>query len=107
MRLILLHLSWWLAACTLQAAESAGQVISLNGQWEVAEGEMDTIPAHFVRHVPVPGLIDMAGPPFEDVGRKSERRRAFWYRRTFAVPGPLPKWRCLRCIRRSTVRRSG
>jgi hypothetical protein len=32
----------------------------------------------------------MAEPPFEDVGKKSDKREAFWYRRTFAVEGKIP-----------------
>ncbi len=65
-------------------------VIPLNGDWQIAEGEMDTPPAEFTRHVPVPGLVDMAQPPFTAVGVKSGLRQAFWYRRTFTLPGALP-----------------
>ena len=32
----------------------------------------------------------MAGPPFADVGVKSKRREAFWYRRRFRLEGPVP-----------------
>ena len=66
------------------------KVIDLNGTWQVAEGSMDSMPARFEHTVPVPGLIDMAEPAFAEVGKKSERRQAFWYRRTFAVDGPIP-----------------
>jgi hypothetical protein len=66
------------------------KVIDLNGTWQVAEGAMDSIPAQFEHTVPVPGLIDMAEPAFAEVGKKSERRQAFWYRRTFAVEGAIP-----------------
>ncbi len=66
------------------------KVIELNGTWQVAEGAMDSIPARFERTVPVPGLIDMAQPAFAEVGKKSERRQAFWYRRTFTVEGAIP-----------------
>jgi len=65
-------------------------VIDLNGTWEIAEGGMDSIPKSFERKVPVPGLVDMAEPAFEEVGRKSPRRQAFWYRRTFAVDTAVP-----------------
>jgi len=51
---------------------------------------MDSIPARFEHTVPVPGLIDMAEPAFAEVGKKSERRQAFWHRRTFTVEGPIP-----------------
>jgi len=73
------------------SAESAGprRVINLNGTWDVAEGGMDSIPASFTHKVPVPGLVDMASPPFEEVGKKSQRRQAFWYRRTFSLDGSV------------------
>jgi beta-galactosidase len=51
---------------------------------------MDSIPQRFEHTVPVPGLIDMARPVFAEVGKKSEKRQAFWYRRTFAVAGSIP-----------------
>lgn len=66
------------------------KVIDLNGTWQVAEGAMDSMPMRFERTVPVPGLVDMAEPAFAEVGKKSERRQAFWYRRTFRVEGPIP-----------------
>jgi hypothetical protein len=65
-------------------------VIDLNGTWEIAEGGMDSIPAVFEHKVPVPGLVDMAEPAFEEVGKKSPRRQAFWYRRTFNLDKPVP-----------------
>jgi hypothetical protein len=49
------------------------RVIDLNGTWEVAEGTMDAIPKQYGHKVPVPGLVDMAEPAFEEVGRKSGR----------------------------------
>ncbi len=66
------------------------RVIDLNGTWQAAEGSMDAIPAQFEHKVPVPGLIDMARPAFAEVGKKSEKRQAFWYRRTFTVKGDIP-----------------
>jgi beta-galactosidase len=66
------------------------RVINLNGAWQVAEGTMDTIPSQFEHTVPVPGLVDMARPAFEEVGKKSPRRQAFWYRRMFAVERTVP-----------------
>jgi beta-galactosidase len=66
------------------------RVIDLNGTWQVAEGAMDSIPKQFEHSVPVPGLIDMAKPAFAEVGKKSDRRQAFWYRRTFTVEGSIP-----------------
>lgn len=71
----------------------AGQprrVIPLDGTWDIAEGAMDKAPDRFDRRVAVPGLVDMAKPAFAEVGVKSKRREAFWYRRTFRVEGPIP-----------------
>ncbi len=84
--------------CTGCATSQAGQatsqadrqVVSLDGTWQLGEGSMDTMPDTFDREVPVPGLVDMAEPPFEDVGKVSDKRGAFWYRRTFTVPGEIP-----------------
>ena len=66
------------------------RVIDLDGTWQVAEGTMDLIPERFEHKVSVPGLIDMAEPAFAEVGDKSEKRQAFWYRRTFIVKGAIP-----------------
>jgi len=76
------------AAC----AENSGarRLISLDGTWQIAQGGMDSVPNSFEHTVPVPGLVDMAKPPFAEVGRKSEKRQAFWYRCTFNVEGPVP-----------------
>ncbi|MBN2269628.1 MAG: hypothetical protein JXN61_03385 [Sedimentisphaerales bacterium] len=70
----------------------AGQrnVIDLNGEWEVEQGGMDSAPAQFGHKVAVPGLVDMAEPAFAEVGKKSEKRQAFWYRRKFEVKGEVP-----------------
>jgi beta-galactosidase/beta-glucuronidase len=74
------------------SAESTSprRVISLDGAWDIAEGSMDSVPARFTHKVPVPGLVDMAKPSFEEVGKKSEKREAFWYRRTFTLDGAVP-----------------
>ena len=80
------------------------QSLSLDGVWQVAEGKMDQMPTVFDRTVPVPGLVDMATPPFESPGATvsaddrgkpwlrpaDPRREAFWYRRTFKLDGPVP-----------------
>jgi beta-galactosidase len=65
-------------------------VIDLDGIWGIAEGSMDSIPESFTHEVPVPGLVDMATPGFDEVGKKSPRRQAFWYRRTFTLDAPAP-----------------
>ena len=77
------------------------QVVSLDGTWRIAEGGLEAVPAAFERDVPVPGLADMAVPPFVEPGptvasrkdqvpNKDPRRDAFWYRRTFRLDGPVP-----------------
>ena len=65
-------------------------VISLDGPWQIAEGRMSAVPTQFDHHVPVPGLVDEAWPRFAEVGQKSAKREAFWYRRTFQVKGEVP-----------------
>lgn len=74
--------------------------LNLDGAWQIAEGGMESPPADFTRTVPVPGLVDMAQPPFVEPGpdltkkdkfsQKDPRRDAFWYRRTFTLTGPVP-----------------
>ena len=51
---------------------------------------MGSAPTQFEHRVPVPGLADEARPAFSEVGQKSPRREAFWYRRTFRVKGEVP-----------------
>ena len=91
--------SWvWLVALALLPTLSYAstkplpprRVVSLDGQWQIDQGSMATVPASFWHTVVVPGLIDMAAPAFADVGRPSKLREAFWYRRTFRVDGPIP-----------------
>jgi len=85
-------------------ADGPRTVVSLDGLWEIAEGGMELAPAKFDRRVPVPGLVDLATPPFESPGstvspterqqRKrpaDPRREAFWYRRSFKLEGPVPE----------------
>ncbi|NLS96322.1 MAG: hypothetical protein GXX96_29645 [Planctomycetaceae bacterium] len=70
--------------------EAPRQVIALDGLWQVGQGKLETPPSSFDHTVPVPGLIDLAKPAFEEVGKKSDLRQAFWYRRTFKVEGDVP-----------------
>lgn len=67
------------------------RVMSLDGVWQVEEGAMDAPPETFSHKIAVPGLLDLADPAFEEVGRKSKLREAFWYRRTFVIEGPVPE----------------
>jgi beta-galactosidase len=66
------------------------RIINLDGMWETAQGSMDSIPDSFLHRVPVPGLVDMASPAFDGVGKKNEKRDAFWYRRRFTIEGKIP-----------------
>ena len=77
---------------TLAGVPARRVVHSLDGAWQIAEGSMDELPGEFSHTVPVPGLVDMATPPFADVGVKEgqKHRQAFWYRREFTVDGPMP-----------------
>lgn len=81
---------WGPAVVASTRPEPPRQSVSLDGQWQVAEGSLDRMPSQFDRTVPVPGLIDMARPALDEVGRKSSRRDAFWYRRTFTINCPVP-----------------
>ncbi len=80
------------AAFALHAgtARADRRVVRLDGAWQIAQGSMDRIPEAFTHRVPVPGLVDMATPAFDEVGKKSPKREAFWYRRTFSIDGPVP-----------------
>ncbi|MCE5269147.1 MAG: hypothetical protein LLG00_14825, partial [Planctomycetaceae bacterium] len=80
------------AATMAFAAEATAprHVVSLDGTWQVEQGNMETMPKHFAHTVAVPGLMDMAQPAFTEVGTKSKLREAFWYRRTFTIDGPVP-----------------
>lgn len=85
-------------------ASELRQVLSLDGTWQVAEGRHASPPTTFDHTVPVPGLLDMANPPFEAPGStvtaedrakpwlrpEDLRREAFWYRRMFKLSGPVP-----------------
>jgi hypothetical protein len=100
----------------LPLATGAGRTtISLDGAWEVADSvSADALPATFAHKAPVPGLANLATPPFPDVdafdsqevisnrvrrgvlpksalvtttGIPRQKRNYFWYSRIFkAVP---------------------
>ena len=102
----MLMLSTSTAAWAAELAIASGKqhsnriVVALDGTWQIAEGKMDQAPGNFDRTVPVPGLVSLAAPPFDAPGpkvakgdripQKDPRRDAFWYRRTFALDGPVP-----------------
>ena len=70
--------------------------LSLDGEWDVAYSADATPPSSFASKAPVPGLADMAQPPFEDVGKPSEEPGYFYYRRTFKAPETLPEFALLK-----------
>ena len=88
------------ATPTVRGTDSLRRTLSLDGLWQIAEGKLDAVPDEFLRTVPVPGLVDMAQPPFVEPGpkvtdretlrQKDPRRDAFWYRRTFQLDGAVP-----------------
>ncbi|WCJ58501.1 glycoside hydrolase family 2 TIM barrel-domain containing protein [Fontisphaera persica] len=104
----------WLAF-SLQGQAAERQIISLHGLWQIAESRgADEMPALFPHRVPVPGLVNLARPPFPQVdqfisrenlanriragtapadwltnywaGKVEQDRNYFWYRRTFRAP---------------------
>jgi hypothetical protein len=59
--LLVLCLSGCLLVMSLAAAPAAGRrIISLDGTWQLAEGQVNHKPAQFDHTVPVPGLVDLA-----------------------------------------------
>lgn len=81
------------AGLATAAQEAAPRtVVSLDGLWEIAQGGLEQPPQEFKHRVPVPGLADLAQPAFVEVGtaESAKHRMAFWYRRTFTLPGPVP-----------------
>jgi beta-galactosidase len=90
--LLIIFMSVFIGCQTFRGGRTGQRhVINLNGTWEIAEGSMDSVPKTFEHAVPVPGLVDMAEPTFDEVGTKSDKRQAFWYRRTFNVNGAIPE----------------
>ncbi len=74
--------------------------ISLNGVWQIAEGNKDIVPNSFNHTVQVPGLVSLAKPAFKDVGpivkdrrsilQSDTLREAFWYRCEFTIKETIP-----------------
>jgi len=83
------------AACPLKPLPPRREIV-LDGMWQVAETTGGQRPLRFDRKAPVPGLCDMAEPPFAGVGFPSKKRKYFWYRTTFRLPGKLPPIALLR-----------
>jgi hypothetical protein len=56
------------ATALASGAWAERETISLDGTWSIADSrEADAIPGEFAHTVPVPGLVNLAQPPFEDV----------------------------------------
>jgi len=83
------------------ASEPPREIVSLDGTWQIADGNMEKMPGSFSRTVPVPGLVSLATPAFADppgpkvagrnqVPQKDPKRDAFWYRRTFRLDRSVP-----------------
>ena len=87
LRLILCSM---VAPVAVAHAQESRKTLSLDGTWQLAEGTLDAVPKSFDHQVAVPGLVDMAQPAFEEVGVKSSKREAFWYRRTFRLDEAIP-----------------
>ncbi len=101
-------------AIGLWAARAERIELSLDDEWEIEESAAtDWVPGQFKHHAPVPGLANLAEPPFADVdlfdskelianrirqhrlpesarvdgaGVPRQSRSYFWYRRTFRIP---------------------
>jgi beta-galactosidase len=101
-----------MAAASLAAAQR--QTISLDGEWRIADSvAAEPAPAAYPARAPVPGLANLAQPPFADVDRFDSRefidtsirekrlpesarveaagvphqaRNYFWYSRDFTLP---------------------
>src|SRR5690606_13547824 len=64
--------------------EELRQVLSLNGNWELAYTEsFDKVPSRFAYTVPVPGLIDLASPALGMPDDKLLNDKVYWYRCNF------------------------
>jgi hypothetical protein len=99
------------------AAQGGRTTISLDGTWRIADSRSATeMPSVFPATVPVPGLANLAKPPFKDVdkfisrenlvnrirsklspeewltnywkGKVDQDRDYFWYQKTFRAPSP-------------------
>ncbi len=99
------QLGFWIRAAVCVAALAAFQngaraadrvTISLDGEWQLARSADAAPPARYGAVAPVPGLADMAKPPFAGVGQPVEAPGYFYYRRTFAAPEVLPEFALLK-----------
>ncbi|WOH38175.1 glycoside hydrolase family 2 TIM barrel-domain containing protein [Thalassotalea fonticola] len=67
--------------------EQTRQYVSLNGTWQVEQGQLDEqLPLKYNHVAAVPGLLADAKPAFNGLGQPSEERDVFWYKRNFDAP---------------------
>jgi hypothetical protein len=102
--------------CISSNASPGRITLSLDGEWQVDESISATAaPTQFKHRAPVPGLADLARPPFKDIdlfdsqeliasrirhkwlpesarvntaGNSRQERNYFWYRKVFKAPTP-------------------
>ena len=67
--------------------EEWGKIKSLDGIWDIEEGNTNQIPPRFSAKVPVPGLVKSAMPSFKDVGSEKSKDVVYWYRKKFSIAG--------------------
>jgi hypothetical protein len=67
-----------------------GTIVSLDGEWDIAEGNRHQRPAQFSAKVPVPGLVTSAMPKYKAVGEENNIREVYWYRKKFKIAGSIP-----------------
>jgi hypothetical protein len=90
-----------LFVCLSLKVQAGRIMLSLDGDWQIAEGKIDATPGVFEHKVPVPGLVSLAKPRFdpppgpkvkdrESRPQKDLARDAFWYRRTFQLKTEVP-----------------
>lgn len=82
---ILTLLSILFIAVSCSSTDTKRSIISLNGEWEVAETIDTVFPQSYSSRAVVPGLLDMAHPPFDSIGRECTQRKYFWYRKNFDI----------------------
>ena len=67
-----------------------GNVYSLDGTWEIAEGRKNQQPVFFSATTPVPGLVSAAQPSFKDVGLERDAGAVYWLRKKFRIADSIP-----------------
>lgn len=72
------------------SSKEYGEIISLTGKWDIAEGNMQKVPTKFPYKITVPGLVNNTETNFKEIGIESNKREAYWYRKTFKIAGAIP-----------------